>query len=212
MKSTPNLILVSHDTGLIEHWQRAFQPEKTTTAHRFSELIQDNPRPDTLAWIDLSMPDLPPWPDAQWRHIIQSQQVRVIATSTNPKDSAAIAALDAGCAAYCHGFSNSETLAQVTQVVQAGHVWIGKALMQRLIQSAGLAAPLNKETTADWGVGLTQREREIAIQAANGASNQAIAMECKISERTVKAHLSAVFEKFNITDRLQLALRVHGIH
>ena len=53
---------------------------------------------------------------------------------------------------------------------------------------------------------------EVAILAANGASNLAIARDCKISERTVKAHLSAVFEKLNLTDRPPLALRVHGIH
>jgi DNA-binding NarL/FixJ family response regulator len=58
---------------------------------------------------------------------------------------------------------------------------------------------------------LTQREREIANLAANGASNQLIADNCGISERTVKAHLSAVFTKLNVSDRLQLALRVHGI-
>ena len=52
----------------------------------------------------------------------------------------------------------------------------------------------------------------MAVLAANGASNQAIATDCGISERTVKAHLTAVFEKLNLTDRLQLALRVHGIH
>lgn len=212
MKPATPLILISHDAGLIEHWQRAFQSEKVLIAHRFSELAQRTLSPDTLVWIDLSLPDLPAWPDAQWQHLIQEIKVRAIATSSNPKDSEAIAALDAGCSAYCHGFSNAETLVQVTQVVQAGHIWIGKALMQRLIQSAGLAAPANKESETDWCTGLTQREREIALLAANGASNQAIARECKISERTVKAHLSSVFEKFNITDRLQLALRVHGIH
>ena len=100
---------------------------------------------------------------------------------------------------------------QVKQVVQAGHVWIGKTLMQQLIQSAGRAAAL-MSVIADWGDGLTLREREVAILAANGASNHAISLDCKISERTVKAHLSSVFDKLNLTDRLQLALRVHGIN
>jgi DNA-binding NarL/FixJ family response regulator len=73
-----------------------------------------------------------------------------------------------------------------------------------------VAAPVPAQQIA-WSEGLTQREVEIAVLAANGASNSLIASQCNISERTVKAHLSAVFSKLNITDRLQLALRVHGI-
>jgi DNA-binding NarL/FixJ family response regulator len=58
---------------------------------------------------------------------------------------------------------------------------------------------------------LTAREREIAKLAARGTSNLQIAETCDISERTVKAHMSSIFDKLSITDRLQLALRVHGI-
>jgi DNA-binding NarL/FixJ family response regulator len=138
--------------------------------------------------------------------------MRIVAARSNPKDIEAITALDVGCAAYCHAFSDAHTLAQITQVIEAGHVWIGKSLMQRLIQTAGSAGAFIPAPTTDWAEGLTQREREVSVLAANGASNQAIAEDCGISERTVKAHLSAVFGKLNITDRLQLALRVHGIN
>jgi DNA-binding NarL/FixJ family response regulator len=207
-----DLVLVSNDAGLLEHWQRTFHPGKQILASRFKDLCQHSLTPNTLVWIDLSLPDIPRWSGDQWKHLLHGQKVRVVAASSNPKDSEAIEALDAGCAAYCHAFSDAGTLLQVAQVVQAGHVWIGKTLMQRLIQSAGRAAGLSHEPAADWGGGLTQREREVAILAANGASNHHISLDCKISERTVKAHLSAVFEKLNLTDRLQLALRVHGVN
>ena len=82
--------------------------------------------------------------------------------------------------------------------------------MHRLLHGARALAPSGKPAV-QWDQGLTQREREVALLAANGASNSDIATECGISERTVKAHLTAVFAKINITDRLQLALRVHGI-
>ena len=71
--------------------------------------------------------------------------------------------------------------------------------------------PCSNEMERRWRQALTQREVEIATLAAHGASNLSIASQCGITERTVKAHLSAVFEKLNVTDRLQLALRVHGI-
>ncbi len=82
--------------------------------------------------------------------------------------------------------------------------------MQRLLGSVQKVASQSLSDVS-WRESLTQREVEVALLAANGASNSAIALQCNISERTVKAHLGAVFIKLNITDRLQLALRVHGI-
>jgi DNA-binding NarL/FixJ family response regulator len=102
-------------------------------------------------------------------------------------------------------------LFQVQEVVERGHVWVGKGLMQKLLQAAQSGAKAPASDANGWQELLTEREREVATLAANGASNMAIARDCGISERTVKAHLSAVFAKLNITDRLQLALRVHGI-
>ena len=64
---------------------------------------------------------------------------------------------------------------------------------------------------AHWQGLAAEREREVAQRAATGDSNQAIGTALGITERTVKAHLKAVFEKLAVTDRLQLALRVHGV-
>jgi DNA-binding NarL/FixJ family response regulator len=63
-----------------------------------------------------------------------------------------------------------------------------------------------------WDNGLlTEREITVARYAASGQANAQIAEALGITERTVKAHLSAVFEKLGVSDRLQLALLVHGI-
>jgi two-component system NarL family response regulator len=55
---------------------------------------------------------------------------------------------------------------------------------------------------------LTPREREIATLVGCGNSNKQIAHSLAITERTVKAHLSEIFRKLSISDRLTLALRV----
>jgi DNA-binding NarL/FixJ family response regulator len=57
---------------------------------------------------------------------------------------------------------------------------------------------------------LTPRERDIARLVSNGACNKNIARELNISERTVKAHLTTIFQKLGIADRLHLALYVSG--
>ena len=53
---------------------------------------------------------------------------------------------------------------------------------------------------------LTRREREIAELIGNGESNKQIARTLMITERTVKAHLTEIFRKVGLADRLRLAL------
>ena len=201
-------LLVSKDGGLLAHWQSALGKNGT-------QALTELPAPDALPasatlWYDMGGFGDPQWSSPQWQALLGLSGLRVVATSSSPSDAEGIAALDAGCAAYCHAFGDTVTLRQVQATVAAGQIWIGTSLMQRLLQIARKAAPAQAEAT--WDVGLTAREREVAVLAANGASNQRIAQECGISERTVKAHLGAVFAKLNLTDRLQLALRVHGIN
>lgn len=53
---------------------------------------------------------------------------------------------------------------------------------------------------------LTQREYDIAVRVGCGETNKQIAQSCDITERTVKAHLTEIFLKMGLTDRLNLAL------
>ena len=53
---------------------------------------------------------------------------------------------------------------------------------------------------------LSPRERQIMAAVARGLSNRAIAAEVGIAEQTVKNHLSSIFQKLQITSRVQLAL------
>lgn len=204
-------ILVTQDFGLQAHWQNALKAHPREVCNSFVDLSKRSWHKPTIVWLDCALPGLPAWDDPQWFKLTQSPGMRLVATASNPRDEAAIAALGAGCAGYCHAFAGAATLRQVAQVVEAGHVWIGPTLMHRLIQGANHAADTVKPNTSDWSASLTPREVEIANLAAKGSSNQQIADICGITERTVKAHLSAIFEKLQISDRLQLALKVHGI-
>ncbi len=212
MKRYPATILVTQDKGLLAHWQKAFGTTKQTVVSNMEDFLRLRPVSASIAWIDLSRANHPTWTAPVWQGALKSEHLRVVAASSNPNDGEAMQALDAGCAAYCHAFSDTTTLKQVREVVDTGHVWIGKSLMQRLLHGVNRMVPAPPVQDRSWREALTQREIEVAVLAANGASNQSIATQCQISERTVKAHLSAVFTKLNITDRLQLALRVHGIH
>jgi DNA-binding NarL/FixJ family response regulator len=214
MRQNSLQLLVSSDLGLIKHWCKSLHPksQKWVELRNFEDLLKYACKKEDVVWLDMSLPNIPAWKSSTWQDLIQTRKLRIIAASSNPTDNEAITALDAGCVGYCHAYSDSATLIQVAQVTKAGHIWIGTNLMQQLIQSANrVAKPPAVIANNGWQKTLTTREREIAKFAANGDSNLQIAKSCDISERTVKAHMSAVFDKLEITDRLQLALKVHGI-
>lgn len=136
----------------------------------------------------------------------------IIVLCDQPTDDGAAFAIAAGAAGYCNTHAAPEVLRQVEVVIANGGLWIGRSLVQRLI--GGTAKVLGQRPPGvreRWSDKLSDREREVARLVANGASNKEIADQLAITERTVKAHLGAIFEKLGVRDRLQLSLRVNGL-
>ncbi len=201
MNTTP-IILVTADDYLFRHWQAAAVPYPAVQAG-----LDWQAPPDSCVLIDADLPGLPSLDDDWWKN--QTAHNRIVLTQPAPQDAQAYAALEAGCCGYCHAFAPKETLHQVMEVVINGGIWAGQALMQRLL--ASLRQLPRPDSAADLLAVLSEREREVAQLAALGAANKVIARELGITERTVKAHLSASFEKLQIKDRVQLALLANGI-
>lgn len=144
----------------------------------------------------------------------------VIVLANQPDNEEALALFAAGVRAYCNAHATVANLRQVANVVQSGGLWIGEILMKRLLISTQTALSRMQVTAAapnesaseseDTLAVLTKRELEVARSVANGSSNKEIARQLEITERTVKAHVGAVFQKLKIRDRLQLALIVSG--
>ena len=132
---------------------------------------------------------------------------RVVVLSNIPNDDEALAALGAGAQGYCNAYADPDVLKEVAEVAGRGGLWVGETLLARLL--GGLSQKL-VERAADDASGplarLTKRERDIAHRVTHGESNKEIARGLKIAERTVKAHLTVIFEKLGVRDRLQLAL------
>lgn len=124
-----------------------------------------------------------------------------------------LAALAAGAMGCCSPELDTEQVRRILTIVDEGGVWISNAalpqLLQRLRSKSAAAAPVQDvSVSANTLPELTQREREIARMVASGDSNKVIARKLNITDRTVKAHLTTVFQKLNVRDRLQLALYV----
>lgn len=135
----------------------------------------------------------------------------VVALSDVPGDRQAIACLAAGARGYANTHAVPEVLRRIGDVVTHGGLWIGESLMQRLLQgTARMPVPASVTRPPEWAALLTERERQVAEAVAAGLSNKEIARKLGITERTVKAHTGAIFEKLDVRDRLQLSLVVHG--
>ena len=82
--------------------------------------------------------------------------------------------------------------------------------MRRFMSGAGgLVSQMSDQPEVSFD-DLTKRERQVAQSVSNGLSNREIAARLNISERTVKARLTAVFQKLGVRDRVQLALLMRG--
>jgi DNA-binding NarL/FixJ family response regulator len=134
----------------------------------------------------------------------------VVAMAGVPEEAEAFAALNAGGHGYCHVKAAPEQLREIALVVENGGLWMPPKLMQRFLAVSARVVPaaVPDEPELD---DLTSRELMVAEQVARGASNREIAEVLEITERTVKAHLSAIFEKLSVRDRVQLALRMNNI-
>lgn len=137
-----------------------------------------------------------------------ASHVPIVVLSNVPEDDQGLAALAAGASGYCSALTLPEVLHQVAGVVEQGGLWVGPQLMRRLMQ--GLAARNSEPPEADLDR-LSQRERQVAEAVARGATNKEIARVMGITERTVKAHLSAAYEKLGVRDRMHLSLVVNGV-
>lgn len=137
------------------------------------------------------------------------QTMQIIVATMNTDDTEGKEVISTGASGYVHAYMPTQAINTVLQSVNSGSVWMGPTLLARLLRDLGNKLPIR---VRDWSTGLTDREKEVAKRAAMGHSNQAIADALNISERTVRAHMGAVFEKLGVKDRLQLALKVHGIN
>ena len=135
----------------------------------------------------------------------------LVLLADEPSEEGAMAALAAGAAGYCNGHAAAEVLRQVAMVVENGGIWVGRGLMQRFLKASAPLLAAAEGNEQDWRATLTPREAEAAVLLAQGASNKEIARQLDITERTVKAHVSAMLEKLGARDRLQLSLVINGI-
>lgn len=152
-------------------------------------------------------------PDAILCEVRPGPAQQIVVLADEPDEAMVSAALSAGAAGCCNAYAAPEVLRQVALVVENGGLWVGQPMLQRLIgQTARIFGQRPEAARNDgWEALLSEREIQVARLVACGESNKEIARALTITERTVKAHLTAIFEKLGLRDRLHLSLRVNGV-
>jgi DNA-binding NarL/FixJ family response regulator len=127
--------------------------------------------------------------------------IKVLILTTFETDSNVIQALKAGASGYVLKDSSADAIASSVVAVTSGERVMAGAVANRVLQMLTGAT-----TPKEFYDGLTNREVEILKLLANGMANKQIAYRLKISEKTVRNHVSNTYEKLGIYDRSQAVL------
>lgn len=107
-------------------------------------------------------------------------------------------------AGYGNANMSDDVFMQAINVIQNGSIWLYPDLMIDIVNKVN-KINLNNGTLKQLD-NLTNREKEIAISISEGKTNQAMADDLKISLNTIKVHISSIFEKLGIKNRVALAI------
>lgn len=160
-------------------------------------------QPDVVL-MDLSMPEMGGVEATAQIEARHDGAVRVVILTSFSDREQVLAALDAGASGYLLKDADPEELIRGVRAAARGEAPIAPKAAREVIDSRA-------ERRGD--LELSPREREVLALVARGLPNKRIALELSISEKTVKAHLTNVFERLGVTDRYQAALwaREHGL-
>ncbi len=152
-----------------------------------------------------------------WSGLGQSQQQQVLQDSgggprvllvDHPTLAEGEWLISRGVEGYANTYIQLDLLPQVVQAVSQGEIWTGHELMQGLLKRLLARQGPVTDPKKEWH--LSAREQQVLDLLALGQSNKQIARQLDITERTVKAHVSAILEKSGVRDRIELILILSG--
>lgn len=200
-------IFISTLPTLLNSWSEAFPKSKISATIPKVTSKKDEA---TVFWLHMNE-DRQEWMANTIASISQEyKNARVVVLVNVPNHAESLHALRLGATGYCHAYIAPSILKEIRAVISNGGIWLGQELLQRLIEVSTKLVGNQPEYVESLLSQLTKREKEVAVEAAKGLSNKEIARILNITERTVKAHLAATFERLGAKDRLQLALMLNS--
>lgn len=203
-----SVLLCSMSREIINRWQDLLVDKKVLYACTVSDLKRLASGNDiSLILLHRSMVTI--------ETMVEIRQIgplnKIFLLSDRPDEEEGLAYLKQGIVGYANTYISPTRLNEAIRVVLSGSVWVGQAVMQRLIRETVARAEVTGTTKPSHHKleNLTPREHEIAEMVSKGQSNLEIAYNLNIAERTVKAHLSSIYAKTAAGNRLNLALLIN---
>ncbi len=156
-------------------------------------------KPDVVL-MDIKMPNLDGI-EATRRIVSENPKIKVLMLTTFEADNHVIQSLKAGASGYVLKDSQAGAIVSSILAVVAGERVMASAVANRVLEMLTGAT-----TPKEFYDGLTAREVEILKMLATGMANKQIAYKLGISEKTVRNHVSNMYEKLDIYDRAQAVL------
>ena len=165
-------------------------------------------RPD-IVLMDLRMPQVDGIAaTAALRRLPHPPQVLVLTTFS--ADGQVVAALRAGASGFLVKDTPPADIINAIRLVAAGDAIVSPSVTRTLLSHfEDTDASERHRLAAERLARVTSREREVAIAVGSGASNAEIARTLFMSEATVKAHVSRLLDKLEVSNRVQIAILVH---
>jgi DNA-binding NarL/FixJ family response regulator len=138
--------------------------------------------------------------------LAENENVGIIILTMYPQDEHVFEALRAGAKAYLLKDTRSKKLLEVIRTVHKGQAVIDPEMTNRLLDEFRRVTN-KKEQKQPKVQSLTDQEQKILTLVAGGASNKDIAAELDLSERTIKNYLSVIFQKLQVNNRTEAAIR-----
>ena len=159
-------------------------------------------RPDVVL-MDLHMPGTDGvWATAQIT--ADCPDTKVLVLTAFDTDAMVAAALRAGATGFLLKDSAPEIIFRAVHAAADGQRAFSGSVLDRLVEAAVEATPQRRAFPET----VTDRERQVALLVAQGLGNGEIAEELVVGASTVKTHVSALLDKFGVTNRVQLAVAV----
>jgi two-component system nitrate/nitrite response regulator NarL len=155
----------------------------------------------SILLLDLAMPGLPGLEVLRALSGCSLPTRTILLTASIDRDDI-VKALQLGARGLVLKESASQLLMKAMRMVMAGEYWIGRDSVSGLVETlrTQMFSPVEPK------FGLTPRELEIVSSVTAGYSNREIAQRFSLSQETVKHHLTKIFSKLGVTNRLELAL------
>lgn len=164
-----------------------------------------------VAVLDIRMPKMDGIAAAKVM-LASNPRLRIVMLTTFSDDSLVTAALQAGVHGFLLKDADPEVLISAVRTVYSGESVLASkvtgpvlAAYRNAIQNAGVLSAMERQGLSC----VTNREMDVLLLVAHGATNQEIAAELRIAETTVKTHVSALLNKLYARDRVALVLLAH---